>query len=126
MRSYYPNDGRIVKNGKIIFLNSLPLLPEKLDITINVMQQELCIQQETERRWENLVKTMSTNCSELNVFDKLQELIQKAVSQVSDNECVSFVLNLPPHPDTSLDSIANDVDRMGLNRPGMRTLGRNI
>jgi hypothetical protein len=85
-----------------------------------IVQQELCIQKTMEERWENLVKTMAPDCFGLDdVFDMLGRLIDGAIARVSGSVCPSFAPSIPPHFETSLDSIVADVDRIGRGRPNL-------
>lgn len=85
---------------------------------LGILQQELCIQKDMEKRWENLVKTMAPNCVGFeNVFNTIGDIIQDAIERVSSVECAAFRPSIPPHFETSLDSIVDDVDRMGRGRP---------
>ena len=85
---------------------------------LGIVQQELCIQKIMEERWENLVKTMAPDCFGLDdVFDMLGRLIDGAIARVSGSLCPSSAPSIPPHFETSLDSIVADVDRIGRGRP---------
>jgi hypothetical protein len=95
-----------------------PVGLDSFEAFLGLVQQELCIQKATEERWENLVKTMAPNCFGLDdVFDMLGRLIDGAIERVSGSSCPSTAPSIPPHFETSLDSIVADVDRIGRGRP---------
>jgi hypothetical protein len=88
---------------------------------------ELCIQRETEARWENLVRTMAPNCLEIGrifgVQGRITRLINRAINLVlvvqnldAPVDCGRFEPSIPPHYETSLQSIAEDVTRDGEGR----------
>ncbi len=84
----------------------------------SVLRQELCLQQESDRRFRNLVETMSPGCASLpEVFSMLEDLSQRAIDAVSFGQCERFDPRIPPHYETSLDSLADDIDRRGIGRP---------
>jgi hypothetical protein len=93
------------------------------------MTQELCIQRDSELQWENLLNTMAPSCvrfghvfrpnGEPGVLTPVTELIEGAIMAVnasSEVACVEPSVSIPPHFETSLDSIANDVTRDGEGR----------
>lgn len=97
--------------------------PDSLLVTLQIMSQELCVQRDAERRWENLVQTMAPDCIGLNqVMNQMTNVLDAAITRVG--ACEPFEVSMPPHFETSLDSIADDVDRMGRGRPASRTLRR--
>ena len=85
--------------------------------------QELCIQRDVEARWENLVRTMAPNCLEISrVFGangRITQVIEGAINRVLGQpdgtrvDCGRFEPSIPPHYETSLQSIADDVTRDG-------------
>ena len=78
-----------------------------------MISQELCIQQDAEVRWENLVRTLAPDCHGLeDVFNNMENMLNAVLSDVGGT-CKPFEPSLPPHFETSLDSIADDVDRLG-------------
>ncbi len=92
-------------------------LPRAIE-DIGILQQELCIQADTENRWENLVRSMAPNCAGLtDVFNAIGQVIDGAIKRVSLIKYPEFKPSIPPHFETSLDSIVDDVDRMGRGRP---------
>ena len=94
------------------------VLPSSVQDFLGILQQELCQQADTEDRWENLVRTMAPNCAGLTeVFNAIAQVIQDAIDKVSVIECPEFKPSIPPHFETSLDSIVDDVDRRGRGRP---------
>jgi hypothetical protein len=93
------------------------------------MTQELCIQRDSELQWENLLNTMAPTCvrfghvfstnGEPGVLTPVTELIEGAIMAVnasSEMACAEPSVTIPPHFETSLDSIANDVTRNGEGR----------
>jgi hypothetical protein len=83
------------------------------------MLQELCIQADMESRWESLVQTMAPSCiSACEVANRLSRLVNEAIREVSGEvQCQAFQPSIPPHFETSLDGLADDVDRIGTGRP---------
>ena len=71
-----------------------------------------------EARWENLVKVMAPGCvPHEKVKDAVKNVIDAAIDLVSGMPCEGFKPSIPPHFETSLDSIADDIDRTGAGRP---------
>jgi hypothetical protein len=94
-------------------LEPSPLLSPYLDI----LHQELCIQRDTESRWRDLVMTMAPSCiSYDDVFNGLKLVIERAIDIVSGTPCEPYTINLPPHYETSLDGLVNNVLPNGINR----------
>jgi hypothetical protein len=85
---------------------------------LSILQQELCIQRDMEERWDDLVRTMAPNCFGIDrVLERMGQVIEGAIDLVSGIGCPTFKPSIPPHFETSLDSIVDDVDRTGLGRP---------
>jgi hypothetical protein len=100
-----------------------PALPAFFITTVNVISQELCIQQDAEVRWENLVRTMAPDCHGIeSVFNSMENMLNAVLDDVGGT-CKPFEPSLPPHFETSLDSIADDVDRLGGGRPQNLPIG---
>ncbi len=92
----------------------LPPQPLSLTSFLSILQQELCIQADMEERWRNLVKSMAPNCFGIDaVLDSLEQVIEGARGLVSGEVCPIFQPSIPPHYETALDAIANDVDSLG-------------
>jgi hypothetical protein len=90
--------------------------PESLRPFFGLLEQELCIQRDLEIRWETLVRTMAPDCVGLDrIFTLITGLIDNALALVS-GRCEEFDVILPPHYETSLDAIANDVNAAGVGR----------
>lgn len=93
-------------------------IPEAVTSFLAILQQELCIQEDMEERWRNLVKSMAPNCFGLDaVLNAVEQVIDGAIALVSGEECPTFQPSIPPHFETSLDSLVDDVDRRGVGRP---------
>ena len=93
-------------------------MPQVVTDYLGMLQQELCIQEDMEERWGNLVKSMAPNCFGIDaVLNAIEDVIEGARALVSGEECPIFQPSIPPHYETSLDSIANNVERDGSNRP---------
>lgn len=111
----------LTQQGQTLLLGQYDLvvdIPDSVVKFLGILQQELCIQKDMEERWENLVRTMAPNCVGFdNVFNTIGHIIQNAIDLVSSIECAAFRPSIPPHFETSLDSIVDDVDRMGRGRP---------
>ena len=99
----------------------LPDTPLSMVNYFAVLRQELCIQEDTETQWRALVEGMVPECGRLgNVFDTIERLVSTARSKVSARSCMNFDPRIPPHFETSLDTLVDDVDRTGSDRPGGR------
>jgi hypothetical protein len=84
---------------------------------LDILHQELCIQRDTESRWRDLVMTMAPSCITYDdVFAGLSQVIERAIDIVSGTPCAPYTINLPPHYETSLDGLVNNVLPDGLNR----------
>jgi len=93
-------------------------MPRSVQGFLELFQQELCLQADTEARWENLVRTMAPNCAGMSeIFGTVSSVIQAAIDKVSVVECPELKPSIPPHFETSLDSMVDDVDRIGRGRP---------
>lgn len=85
---------------------------------LGILHQELCLQRDGESRWQLLVETMSPGCRPTaNVFSDIAAQIDAAIALVSGTTCQGFDPRIPPHFETSLDSIVDDVTRRGVGRP---------
>lgn len=86
---------------------------------LDQIHQELCIQRDLENEWENLLETMAPSCirfgdSESRTVLANRSLIQIAIDAVKpDQPCPKFEVNIPPHFETSLETIADDRPRTG-------------
>lgn len=91
--------------------------PSALSPYLDILHQELCVQRETESRWRDLVMTMAPSCIAYDdVFAGLSQVIERAIDIVSGTVCEPYTINLPPHYETSLDGLVNNVLPDGLNR----------
>ncbi len=111
---------RLAKIGETRLLEDTPIIPNvpsaPASVTefLRVVLQELCIQEEMESRWSNLVKSMAPNCYGIDtVLTTVQQVVRDARKLVSGEECPIFQPSIPPHWETALDAIANDVDSLG-------------
>ena len=78
-----------------------PALPAFFTPTVDVISQELCIQQDAEVRWENLVRTLAPDCHGLeSVFNNMENMLNAVLSDVGGT-CKPFEPSLPPHFETS-------------------------
>lgn len=93
-----------------------------LEQLLQSLRQELCVQLDSENKWQSMLQTMAPSCIrfEDGSMHATRTLIENAIKQLSpdtDKRCPIFVPNIPPTIETSLDSIVDDIDRMGNNRP---------
>ncbi|MBD2108953.1 hypothetical protein [Nodosilinea sp. FACHB-13] len=110
--------------GRAQLLRSNSRLADRLEPSavlapyLNILHQELCIQRETESRWRDLVMTMAPSCITYDeVFTGLSQVIERAIEMVSGTPiCEQYNISLPPHYETSLDGLVNNVLPDGLNR----------
>jgi hypothetical protein len=92
-------------------------MPVSIQSYLGLLQQELYIQKDMEERWFNLVQTMAPDCVPYaDVFSVLATVLKGAIDQVSGAPFETFDIKLPPHFETSLDSLVQDVDSDGLGR----------
>ena len=84
------------------------------------MHQELCIQKDLENEWENLLETMAPSCirfgdSKTKTILATQTLIDRAIKAVKldQQSCPAFEVDIPPHFETTLETIYNDRHRTG-------------
>lgn len=93
-------------------------MPDSVNSFLSIFNQELLIQKDVETRWENLVRTLAPNCEGIKeVLNGIGEVIDGALSRVGIGGYREFKPSIPPHYETSLDSLVDDVDRMGRGRP---------
>ena len=103
-------EAHLIRNG----VDDVPTSPPSVNAFLGILQQELCIQEDMEERWRNLVKSMAPNCFGIDkVLNAVERVIEGAIDLVSGEECPIFQPSIPPHYETSLDAIANDVDPLG-------------
>jgi hypothetical protein len=91
----------------------------------DILHQELCLQLDSERRWEALVDQMSANCVPMStLFGEegalvvmLENAMQLAIDGIApgvvDTHCGLDGPDIPAHFETSLDTIAQDRMRFG-------------
>jgi hypothetical protein len=73
---------------------------------ISTLHQELCIQKDAESRWKNLVKTMAPDCLGIDdIFGDIEKVLNKAIDFVGGSTCPVFGPTIPPHYETSLESL---------------------
>lgn len=100
-------------------INNVPNIPIYLETEfINIINQELCIQEDAEQQWENLVATMAPSCIRFaeTIFPVLQELVQSAKAIAGGRQLEAFDIKIPPHYETSLDSVVFGFDSDGSGR----------
>lgn len=92
---------------------------ETLDGFVGLVEQELCMQLDMERNWTNLVHSLVANCSQIDVsLTRVQDAVKAAVIAVAGESCpASAPLDLPPTLETSMDTLVERVNRLGLGRP---------
>jgi hypothetical protein len=90
-----------------------------LEAIVGLVEQELCMQLEMERNWTNLVHSLVANCSQIDVsLGHVQTAVNNAVLAVAGEACIKRApLDLPPTLETSMDTLIERVDRLGVNRP---------
>ena len=99
----------------------IPDVPNSIIGYFSVLRQELCIQADTEKQWRILVEGMVPDCGKLGaVFNTLESLVMSARNKVGSDTCQTFDPRIPPHFETSLDTLVDDVDRTGSDRPAGR------
>ena len=119
LAAYYSaaQQGRLLLSANIKALPAeiaVPTEPPSVSAFLGILQQELCIQADMEERWRNLVKSMAPNCFGIDkALDAVEKVIEGAIDLVSGEECPIFQPSIPPHLETALDAIANDVDSLG-------------
>lgn len=100
------------------FGGKVPSMPQSIVEYFSVLKQELCIQADMESQWRILVEGMVPDCGRLSgVFSAIEALVSEAQAKVSAKTCVKFDPRIPPHFETSLDTLVDDVDRTGSDRP---------
>ena len=86
------------------------------------MQQQLCLQRQGELQWESLLQTMAPRCLHADgALAATEALVQSALDAIvglgtSAAECPDASISIPPHHETSLDTLANDVLNNGFGR----------
>jgi hypothetical protein len=109
---------RLAKIGENRLLQAdeknVPTSTESVDAFFAVFQQELCIQEDMEEHWRNLVKSFAPNCFGVDaVLNSVEQVVTKAIGLVSGTSCPIFQPSIPPHYETLLDQIANNIDTLG-------------
>lgn len=92
----------------------------KSNYTFTALYQELCLQQDNELQWESLLRTMAPSCSLTDpVLEGVRDLIERALAFVRrldgslPDECPEPCIPVPPHHESSLNALANDVPDTG-------------
>jgi hypothetical protein len=100
------------------FNGPLPTAPSNYDLP--TIHEELCLQQDNERHWESLLRTMAPSCSLTDpVLEGVRDLIVRAIDTVRcldtslPDECPEPCIPVPPHHESSLNALANDVPDTG-------------
>ena len=76
-----------------------------------LMQQELCIQQDAESRWISLVKTMAPDCVGIDdIFKAIQNLLQGAITKVGVGQCKPIDITLPRNFEEAGETFAHVID----------------
>ncbi len=93
----------------------------------DMLHQELCLQLQSERRWEALADQMSANCVPMSTLfgeegalvvmleNAMQLVIDGIAPGIVDTDCGFDGPDIPAHFETSLDTIAQDRLRYGGN-----------
>ncbi|MDR4508926.1 MAG: hypothetical protein MRJ65_11955 [Candidatus Brocadiaceae bacterium] len=98
----------------------IPKSIKRLENMLKIIHQELCFQSEAEGNWRSLLQTMAPSCIKFNgnILSPTIEIINCAIHKFAGEieTCPPFAVTIPPHYETSLDSIVDDIDRTGLGR----------
>jgi len=86
----------------------------------HLIRQELCIQQDAENRWKNLVKTMAPDCIGIDALfgagSDLMQIINWAIETVSGGRgaplCEPIDIKIPRDPAESDDAMATAVEAL--------------
>lgn len=93
----------------------------------DMLHQELCLQLQSERRWEALADQMSANCVPMSTLfgeegalvvileNAMQLVIDGTAPGIVNTDCDTDGPDIPAHFETSLDTIAQDRLRFGGN-----------
>jgi hypothetical protein len=107
-------------------INNEPVIGSTFKFT-DMLHQELCLQLQSERRWEALADQMSANCIPMSTLfgeegalvvmleNAMQLVINGIVPGIVDTDCGFDGPDIPAHFETSLDTIAQDRLRFGGN-----------
>lgn len=91
----------------------------------DILHQELCLQLQSERRWESVADQMSSNCTAMSslfgedgalvvMLENAMQLVVAGIDAgVVDTDCSLSGPDIPAHFETSLDTIAQDRLRFG-------------
>ncbi|TXH65121.1 MAG: hypothetical protein E6Q88_14535 [Lysobacteraceae bacterium] len=91
----------------------------------DILHQELCLQLQSERRWEALADQMSANCIPMSTLfgddgalvvmleNAMQLVVDGIAANVVNTDCGLDGPDIPAHFETSLDTIAQDRLRFG-------------
>ncbi|UHD15648.1 hypothetical protein [Thiocapsa bogorovii] len=87
---------------------------------LRAIHQELCLQRDNEMHWESLLRTMAPSCSLTDpVLEGVRDLVERAIESVRGldislpDECPEPCIPVPPHHESSLNALANDVPDTG-------------
>src|SRR5262249_31697213 len=79
-------------------------------------RQELCIQQDAENRWKNLVKTMAPDCIGIDALfganSDLTKIINYAIATVGAPLCAPIDIRIPRELAESDDALATAVEEL--------------
>ena len=99
--------------------DQVPASITRLERMLRQIREELCFQVQTEQSWRSLLQTMAPSCrTRDDTLNQVKLIIDDALQIFSGNggTCPEFRLDIPPHHETSLDSIANDILKTGEGR----------
>jgi hypothetical protein len=82
----------------------------------DLIRQELCIQQDAENRWNNLVKTMAPDCIDIDALfgedSDLTKIINWAIETVGALPCAPIDIRIPREIAESDDALATAVEEL--------------
>jgi hypothetical protein len=87
-----------------------------IDLYLEPIHQELCMQLSLEDQWQRLLQSMAPNCSTSAGLSETEKLLKAATTAVNGRACEESHLHIPPQLETTFDQFVNNISTKGMGR----------
>ena len=87
-----------------------------IDLYLEPIHQELCMQLSLEDQWQRLLQSMAPNCSTSAGLSVIEKLLKEASRAVNERACEESHLHIPPQLETTFDQFVNNISTKGMGR----------
>jgi hypothetical protein len=87
-----------------------------IDLYLEPIHQELCMQLSLEDQWQRLLQSMAPNCSTSAGLSEIEKLLKAATRAVNGRACEESHLHIPPQLETTFDQFVNNISTKGMGR----------